>query len=229
MWPTSLEPPDEQWLFETFIDNGLHERSLGRRTNHPHFNLEEAAVGACLAFGFTVELEPSRPVILHLSCRSSLSCKHSQASASSVPTCTQTSWEMTTSWNRFRHRPVRRWWCTAGGSASYSRSFFLGVFPIAPPLHVIQWPCLSCLRIGLYTSCCLLLLTYHLQISDRSALAQRPRPIHPSCTQRMIALRLYFCFLLCRVAVTCLYCLSEGSVVNVLSLLFSSSVLIDSQ
>lgn len=96
-------------------------------------------------------------------------------------------------------------------------------------LHVIQWPCLSCLRIGLYTSHCLLLLTYHLQISDRSALAQRPRPIHPICTQRMIALRLYFCFLLCIGAVTCLYCLSEGTAVNLLRLLLSSSVLIDSQ
>lgn len=34
--------------------------------------------------------------------------------------------------------------------------------------------------LALCTSCCLVLLTYHLQFSNRSALAKRPRPIHPA-------------------------------------------------
>lgn len=204
-----------------------------------HFHWQRFALkiwGQLITQVSTLKKQPWEPVwlhsgarALHLSCRSSLSCKHSQASAPSVPPC--------------RHQER---WQQVGTGFTIDQSEGGGVLQVDLPaipvaffrrlsyclphhLHVIQWPCLSCLRIGLYTSCCLLLLTYHLQISDRSALAQRPRPIHPSCTQRMIALRLYFCFLLCRVAVTCLYCLSQASAVNVLRLLFSSRVLIDSR
>lgn len=97
------------------------------------------------------------------------------------------------------------------GYYCFLQESFLSPRPHPTPTRIGPWPCLSCLSIGLYASCCLLLLTYHLQFWDRSALAQRPRPIHPGFTQRMIALRSYFRFLLPRVAVTRRYWPSEGS------------------
>lgn len=131
MSPTFLEPPG-WWTMIICHFHWQHFalKSCGQGNESPTFQPWRSSLLSM--FGFTVELEPSRPLITHLSCRSSLFCSSSQASAPSVPTCMQTSWEMT-SWNGLHHRPVRRWWGTAGGSTSYSCCFFSEFFLLPPP------------------------------------------------------------------------------------------------